>query len=72
MSTERKVKRLKSRLRSKYLKWDSILDEYSCGMNLARTISPRVSNLEREMDGILVKLKALGEDIPEMPWERAA
>ncbi len=60
---------LKWRLRCKYIRWNDILDEYPCGMHIARTISPRLSDLEHGMNKLLKKLKALGEDVPKMPWE---
>lgn len=66
-----KVERLKNRLRKKYRHWHSVLDEYDCGMHLARHMSPRIGRLENDMDRIIAKLKVLGEDVPKMPWENA-
>lgn len=66
-----KVNWLKRRLRKKYIRWNAILDEYSCGMAVAREVSPRLSGFEAGMDRLIVKLKVLGEDVPQMPWEKA-
>ncbi len=65
-----KADRLKAKLRSKYKHWNSILDEYDCGMELARHMSPRIGRLENDMDRIIAKLKVLGEDVPKFPWEK--
>ncbi len=72
MSTKRKVEQLKKRFRKKYERWHSVLDEYDCGMALARTISPRTGRLEADMNRIVAKLKVLGETVPKMPWEEKA
>jgi len=65
-----KVDRLKRKLRRKYEHWNSILDEYDCGMALARHMSGRTARLEADMERIIAKLKVLGEDVPKMPWEK--
>jgi hypothetical protein len=69
MSMLSKQSRLKRQLKRKYVAWNSILDEYSCGMALARHMSPRIGRLENDMLRIKAKLIVLGEDVPKFPWE---
>lgn len=67
-----KANMLKLKLRHKYIRWNEVLNEYDCGMALARQMSPRITRLENDMDRIIAKLKVLGEDVPKMPWEETS
>ena len=52
----------KARLRRRYIKarnrFDRIRDEYDCGLELARTISPRLVEAELELEAVERDIRA--------------
>lgn len=56
---------LKKKFRRVQKELNSHLDNFSCGLSLARYISPEVSELMNKWNGILDELKALGGHIKD-------
>ena len=61
-TSQRKINKLKNRLRSRYSSYVSRLDDFDCGANLAAVISLDVSKLARECNEILDELAVLDPD----------
>ena len=65
MINQLKIALLKSKMKSAYLSYNSKLDSYSCGRNLAESISPDLAKYKNRFNSALEKLKALDSSIPE-------
>lgn len=63
------VRSLKSKLKANYISWNREADRYSCGIALAREISPRIYPLEKAMKKTVEALRELGEPVPALPFE---
>lgn len=61
--------RLKANARSVYRKIQSCRDNLSCGMNLARHISPQLTALESKFEKIMEQLKKIDPDAPRKKRE---
>lgn len=57
-----KIPILKRKLRTLYIERSRILDSFSCGIEIARAVSPRLTTLERDIDSLLDRLSVLDPD----------
>jgi hypothetical protein len=70
LANEAAISFKKKRLKSIYLKWVREVDRYSCGLELARNMNPRISEFEGKMLEIAKELRELGEKVPPVPGEK--
>lgn len=64
-----KIKLLKANARSVYRKLQSCRDNLSCGMNLARHISPKLTALESQFSKIMAQLETIDPAHPRKKRE---
>lgn len=62
---EKEIKKLKSILQDKIIRYNSKIDHFDCGANLAAFISPTVGALARDINETLDKLSALDPKAPK-------
>jgi hypothetical protein len=69
MNKEKKLEKLKKKFRKKYIRYQEYLDQFDCGINLARIISTTVTDMQQELDDLIEEMKKLelevNGEIPE-------
>lgn len=68
--SQRKINRLKSRLKSAYIAWLNCGKDMDCGLHMARHIRPsEFAAIERRCQKYAKLLRELGEPVPPVPGE---
>jgi len=60
-----KISILKNKLKRLYEKYHKILDQYSCGKNLAEHISSDLSHIKTQFNDTIIELKKIDPLCPE-------
>jgi hypothetical protein len=64
LATKISTKFLKNKARRTYLKYRSLLDQFSCGASLAETITPRLYALRQEFNKVMDQLAEVDPATP--------
>jgi hypothetical protein len=67
---ERKIERLKKKLRDLYLDYHDYLMAFDCGAALAQYVCSNTSKIEREFNKTYAKLKALDPKCPDFKLKK--